>query len=244
MRKIFVSSRNIIGGKITISDKEKIHHIRDVLRLAINDEMIVCDDEGNQLLCAITAIAPQLILRLKKKMQPPVSESKVRLTVACALPKKSTIDDIIEKLTQVGVERVIPMTTERVVVAFDEEKKQVRLARWRTIALNASEQSQRNDLPVVEPITDLKTVLASSDDYDLKLLFTLPGTRTSLKKILQQIKSKNILVLIGPEGDFTDEEIEAAKKSGCIAVSLGNLVLRVETAAVAAASFIMLYENG
>jgi 16S rRNA (uracil1498-N3)-methyltransferase len=244
MRKIFVPSSAIIDGKITVSDREKAHHIRDVLRLSVDDEIAVCDDKGNQFLAAIAAVAPRLILKLKKKMPASVSENKIMLTVACALPKRSTIDDIIEKLTQVGVERVIPMTTERVVVSFDEEKKQVRLARWRTIALNASEQSQRSSLPAIEPVTDFKTLLASSGDYDLKLLFTLPGTRTSLKKVLQQIRSKNILILIGPEGDFTDEEIEAAKKAGCIAVSLGDLVLRVETAAVAAASFIMLYENG
>jgi len=87
-------------------------------------------------------------------------------------------------------------------------------------------------------------VLAESEDFDLKLIPTLLGERESLKNILTKPKCRNILVLIGPEGDFTPEEVALAKQAGCIPVSLGDLVLRVETAAIAAVSFIRFYAEG
>lgn len=83
--------------------------------------------------------------------------------------------------------------------------------------------------------------MSDSGSFDLKLIPTLTGERKPCKEILKESKAKNILVIIGPEGDFTSEELDSAKKAGCIPVSLGDLVLRVETAAVAVASFIHLY---
>ena len=89
----------------------------------------------------------------------------------------------------------------------------------------------------------MKEALRCLKDFDLKLIAALTQERAPLKEVLDKSKAKNILVFIGPEGDFTPEEVDLAKKSGCIPVSLGSLVLRVDTAAIAAASFIMLYEN-
>ena len=168
---------------------------------------------------------------------------KIKLTIACALPKGQRIDDVIDKLSQLGVDRIIPMLTERVVVKLDERKKILRQRRWEKIALNSAKQSQRNSVMVVDSVKMMTEVLSLAKGFDLKLIPSLIGKRQSLKEVLSEYKPKNILVLIGPEGDFSYSELELAKQSGCLSVSLGSLVLRVETAAVSVASFIRLYED-
>jgi 16S rRNA (uracil1498-N3)-methyltransferase len=204
--------------------------------------VIVFDEQGNEYNCLIRQLSNKTI-ELKIKARLSKRETKIQITVACAIPKKSRMDEIIDKLTQLGVDRIIPLESERVIIKLDKSKKILRKMRWEKIALSSSQQSQRNILPMIEPIKDIKEVLTQAGDFDLKLIPTLMGERKSLRKILAKAKPKNILVLIGPEGDFTAEEVDLAIKSGCIPVSLGDLVLRVETAAIAVTSFIKLYAD-
>ena len=154
------------------------------------------------------------------------------------------MDDIVDKLTQLGVECIIPLETERVIVRLDKQKKIERCERWKKIALSAAKQSQRSSLVVMKPISTLKDVFSAANEFDLKLIPTLEGSRKNLKEILNQEckKIKKIMVLIGPEGDFTLPEIDLAKKAGFLPVSLGTRVLRVDTAAIAVVSFIKLNE--
>ncbi|PIP18804.1 MAG: 16S rRNA methyltransferase [Candidatus Omnitrophica bacterium CG23_combo_of_CG06-09_8_20_14_all_41_10] len=181
-------------------------------------------------------------MRIKSRRIPGELNVKLRLTIACAIPKKSKFDDIVDKLTQLGVYRIIPLKTERVVVKLDKRKEELRSKRWNRIALSASQQSQRNNIPVVEPVQKFKDVLVRSKDFDLKLIPTLAGQRKSLPEvILSLLPMAKILVLIGPEGDFSDGEIKLALENGFIPVTLGDLVLRVDTAAIAVVSFIRLY---
>jgi len=243
MQRFYTLSQNISGDKITITDKGQVHHIYNVLRLKAKEEVMFFDDRSNEYKTEIVKSSPEsIILKVKEKKKLTITE-KARITVACAIPKNSKIDDIIDKLTQLGVDRIIPLKTKRVIVNLDDKKRQTRLLRWRKIAQNASLQSQRNNLPIIDPVRDLKEVLSCAQEFDLKLIPTLFGERKTLKEILQKFQYKNILVLIGPEGDFTPDEVAVAKQAGSIAVSLGDLVLRVETAAIATLSFIRLNEN-
>jgi len=242
MHRLYCLSQNISDNKIIIDNKEQVHHAKNVLRLAINEEVVIFDDKGNEYHSILEKSLPKtMVFKIKDKENFILKSSKVKITVACAIPKGSRMDGIIDKLTQLGVERIIPLETERVIVKLDKHKKILRQERWKKIALNASLQSQRNTLPVVEPIENIEEVLSKSIDYDLKLIPTLIGERETLKEVLVKNKAKNILILIGPEGDFTPEEIDLVKKAGFIPVSLGHLVLRVETAATAVTSFIRLY---
>lgn len=243
MHRFYCLSQNINGDQVSIEDKRQLHHARDVLRLKRNEEVIIFDAEGNEYVSLVREITnKRMLLEIKNKRL--LKVSKVKITVACAIPKKSKFDDIVDKLTQLGVERIIPMLTERVIVKWDKEKRMLEQKRWEKITLCASQQSQRSTLPIIEPIKDIREVLFESAGFDLKLIPTLIGKRKSLKEIFAQFKPQNILVFIGPEGDFTWQEVALAKKAGCIPVSLGDLVLRVETAAVAVASFMRLYEDG
>ena len=247
MNRFFIAQPDILGNLITLKDKKHIHHIKSVLHLELKEPLVVFDKDGNEYSCLISGLDENIVLEIKEKRIPDRSKAKVVFTIACAIPKKAKFDDIIDKLTQLGVARIIPLVTERVIVKLNSEKEGARLGRWRKIAQSAAEQSQRRDIPVIDPIQKLKDILTKSRDFDLKLIPTLGGERESLKEVFSQSLPLplplplNILVLIGPEGDFSDGEISLAKDAGFIPITLGDLTLRVDTAAVAIASFIRFY---
>jgi len=213
--------------------------------LKAGKDVVIFDQADNEYLARIESISNKsVVLNIKEELKRTFSD-KAFLTVACAIPKKSKFDDIIDKLTQLGVDRIIPMLTERVIVKLDSRKAALRKARWEKIALSACQQCKRKNIPVIDMPESIGSVLSSAG-FDLKLIPSLQGKRRPLKEVLGQVRlgsSSKILLLIGPEGDFTDDELKSAFDSGFIPVSLGSCVLRVETAAIAAAGFIRLYED-
>jgi 16S rRNA (uracil1498-N3)-methyltransferase len=240
MRKFFAKFETLPDNQITISDKDKLHHLRDVLRIKKGEAVGILDGKGNELVAEAREITPEKILFVIKERKKLVNEGSVKLTVACAIPKQTKMDDIVDKLTQLGVYRIIPMLTDRVIVKLDKSKKDVRCSRWQKIAKAATEQSQRGELPIVDAVRDIEEVLSYANAFDLKLIPTLAGDKKTLQEVIQGVSPRNVLVLIGPEGDFTDEEINLAVKSGCVPVSLGDTVLRVDTAAICVASYLRL----
>ena len=246
MYRFYSPIQNITQDKIILSDKKHVHHLRDVLRLKAGDRVIIFDNKGNECTVVVEELSSRtqrvtFLVKDRHKVTPHLK--RIKITVACAMPKKSKMDDIVDKLTQLGIDRIIPLETERVIIRLDKQKKILRQRRWKKIALSASQQSGRCNIPIVDPVKDIDEVLSDSKVYDLKIIPTLLEGQKSLKEIFIQANPKNVLVLIGPEGDFTQKEINLAKKQGCLPVSLGDLVLRVETAAVAVASFMRFYEN-
>jgi 16S rRNA (uracil1498-N3)-methyltransferase len=203
------------------------------------------DENGNEYDCVIDGVSDKKIdLTITARHLAPLKDESVRITVACAIAKNVLMDDIVNKLTQLGVSRIIPLETERTIVRMDKVKKFLRLERWKRIAKSASQQCKRNDIPVVDSVRRLDEVLSEAESFDLKIIPTLEGEHRSIKEVFLENRAKRILVLVGPEGDFTDAEVRIAMKFGCIPVSLGELVLRVDTAAISIASFIRFYENG
>ncbi|MFH1281224.1 MAG: RsmE family RNA methyltransferase, partial [Candidatus Omnitrophota bacterium] len=226
---------------IILNDPAQLHHLRDVLRARPGQRIAVFDCSGNEYLAQVLEFGTSgASLEIKEKRPP--NDLDIQITVACAIPKKVKMDDIIDKLTQLGVDCIIPLQTERVIVKLDKQKKLQRFQRWEKIALSAVKQSQRSKLAVIKPITDFKELISQAQDFDLKLIPTLEAERKTLKNIFNQTAQpfKKIMVLIGPEGDFTLAEIFLAKAAGFLPVTLGKQVLRVDTAALAVVSFIKL----
>jgi 16S rRNA (uracil1498-N3)-methyltransferase len=240
MHRLYSPSINISGDKIIVEDKAQVHHLKDVLRLEKGETVIIFDEKGREYLSKIEELSPGGISFKIQQICQGQSKPTAALAIACAIPKKSKIDDIIDKLTQLGVDKIIPLETERVIVKLDKHKKITRRKRWEKIALSAAQQSQRNSLPVISPVKSIEEVLSESGSYDLKIIAHLTGERKTLKEIFNKSNFKNILVLIGPEGDFTPEEVSLALRAGFIPITLGDSVLRVETAAIAVVSFIRL----
>jgi 16S rRNA (uracil1498-N3)-methyltransferase len=227
----------ISGDKAVLADLNQVHHIRDVLRLKTGDIIIVFDSAGHEYKAAIDSVGRKQV-ELNLTPLKPRPASSVNLTVACAIPKAGRMDDIIDHLAQLGVERIIPMLTDRVVVKLDTAAGEARLSRWQKIAQSAARQCQRSSVPVITPVTDVKEVIENSQDFDLKLIPHLTGERTLIKDVLAKSRAKNIIVLIGPEGDFTPEEVDLASHNGFVPVTLGYTVLRVATAAISVTAYI------
>lgn len=235
MYRFFAPFQKIPPATIIISDARQVHHARDVLRIKRGEEVVVCDNSGNVYYCLVEKTGDMITLKIKERIT--AQKEKTQVTIACAIPKQSKMDDIVDKLTQLGVERIIPLETERGLVKFNKDKKALRKKRWEKIALNAAKQSQRSSLVSIDPITPVREALKVLKEFDLKIILTLNGKREFLKEIVERVKPKSAVVFIGPEGDFTAAEVALAIEEGCIPVTLGDLVLRVETAAVSVASF-------
>jgi 16S rRNA (uracil1498-N3)-methyltransferase len=241
MNRFFCKFSDVQGDKIKISDLKELHHLKDVLRFKPGERATIFDEQGNEYSVKLRNLsageAEFSVLEKKNRTDLP----RTGIVIACAIPKKSKIDDIIDKLTQLGVDRIIPLITERVIVKLNEDKGLKRHKRWENIALTASKQSQRNSVPVIDPATGFPELIARSEKFDLKLIPNLAGQRKALKEIFGKSRPSNVLVLIGPEGDFTDQEIAAAIRAGFIPVTFGDQVFRVETACLYIAS-ILAYE--
>ncbi|MDD5562058.1 MAG: RsmE family RNA methyltransferase [Candidatus Omnitrophica bacterium] len=243
MNRFLVDKIGVKDKEVILNDPAQLHHLKDVLRIKPFEQVVLFDNSGSEYITVVSEIGLAAArLKIKEKLTP--KDSGVSLTVACAIPKKVKMDDIVDKLTQLGVECIIPLETERVIVRLNKQKKTERFRRWNKIALSASKQSQATRLTTVKPVSGLKDMLACVNEFDLRLMPTLEGKRKNIKEAISHGRNtKKIIVLIGPEGDFAPGEISLAEKAGFLPVSLGRRVLRVDTAAVAVASFIKLNET-
>ena len=241
MNRFFIEKINATDKFIILNDIAQLHHLKDVLRVRSGERIAVFDRSGNEYMAAVAEISSSRA-KLEINEKRPPNDLDIQITVACAIPKKVKMDDIIDKLTQLGVACIIPLQTERVIVKLDKQKKLQRFQRWEKIAISAVKQSQRSKFVVINPVTDFQELIANAQGFDLKLIPTLETERKTLKNIFNQTtrQFKKIILLIGPEGDFTPQEIILAKEAGFLPVSLGKQVLRVDTAAIAAVSFIKL----
>lgn len=215
-------------------DDGDYHHIKNVMRMKKGDLIKVVFNEviyTCKLTSVLDSVAFDVISKEKK------SGESISVAVAFALIKEQKLNYLLQKTTELGVSSLIPTVMKRSVVKIDKNKEDVKLERWQRICKEASEQSFRNKLP------NLKRILTLQDlaylDYDLKLLCSLNKNTKNIKKVLQKNnKCVKILLVVGPEGGFEPEEEEYLLKNGFISVSLGNSVLRAETAPVVALSMI------
>ena len=229
MNRIYCPSSCVKETVVTIVDRDQLRHMK-VLRLEPGEKLAIFDERGAEYDCVLTDFSKEKAVLAVERARPAVAANVPAITVAVAIPKKSKIDDIVEKLTQLGCDRVVPLITQRVIVRAIPRDMEGRHQRWEKIAFNASQQSQRNTVCAVDLPVKFEEFISRTQQFDLKLIPTLEGERRKLREVLVSCSPKNILVLIGPEGDFIPGEIAAAAAAGFIPVSFGKNVLRVETA--------------
>ena len=243
MVRLYCPKESIHGDRIVINERKQIHYLCEVLRLKLNDDIFVFNGQGNEYHCQIQRLSKRAVELLVKEEIKIKFQWKTNLAIACALPKqRSRFDDLVDKLSQLGVDKIIPMITERVIVNWDSNQKQRHHQRWCKIAEQACVQSGRNILPSIEPIKEINQIFTYAEYYDLRLIPTLIEKKQNLRFTFSTLLPKSVLVLIGPEGDFTRRELAQAKKAGFIPVCLGQLVMRVDTAAISIAAFVRLNE--
>ena len=215
-----------------------LHHIKNVMRNEIGDKIEIVYEE-RVFICEINSLNPLLLKVIEENTNN--SESKNNLTIAISLVNEQKMDLILQKLTELGVTKIIPMITSRSIVKLDSKKAEKKIARWQMICKEASEQSKRLIIPKVTNIITLKEL--SKETATLNLICSTSASSKSLTKYLNNNKI-DILFAIGPEGGFAPEEEKFLINCGFMPVSLGKRILRVETAAIYVASIInYIYEG-
>jgi len=223
---------------VVINDPHEIHHIKNVLRLKKGALVQIFNAQSQQADGIIEEIKePAVYFHVQNVKQ--FSEVQSPVILACAPPKKGKFEFIIEKCTELGVDAIIPLKTKRTEVVFSEDRMAGKLSRFEAVAANAAKQSKRTKVPHIYPMTPLAQVLKTLDPEGIHLFPSLHNHSVHISEVLLKAdKQKPITVFIGPEGDFTPDELELAIKHGCVPVSLGNTVLKVETAAIATVALV------
>ena len=242
MSIFYVKNEQIDGEKANITG-EDVKHIRDVLRYKIGDELDICDENGKKFITQILNFSKEKIELKVMKQCDETSEPNIKITLFQGMPKADKFEMIIQKCTELGVSEIVPAITERVIVKLDEKTISKKIERWNKIALEASKQSGRQKVPNVKNPVNIKNIVENISKYDILILpYECEKDRT-LKEIIKNIDKdyKNIAILIGPEGGFSEDEISMLNNEKVKCVTLGPRILRTETAGMATIAMV-LYE--
>jgi len=239
MPQFFIKSENITNDTVLINNFSDINHIKKVLRLGKGDRLVLSDDNYIVYETEITNI---LDTGVETKVLQSFKSNRIlksNITLAQSILKSAKQDIIIQKATELGVNTIIPLITKNTVVKFanDKEKNQ-KIQRWQKISYEASKQCQRPGIPQIDSILTLDE-LVKMKNFDIKFVCVEREPELSIKEFMQNSKQNtpaNILLIIGPEGGWDDKEFSLFKENDIARVSLGNLILRAETAAITAIS--------
>ena len=235
MYKFFVSEDQITDKKITING-EDINHIKNVLRLDLDEKIIICNkNTAKSYIAAIEQISKEEIVCNIISENLSTTELIVNVDLFQGLPKSDKMEYIIQKTTELGVKHIYPVTLERCVVKIDKKDESKKILRWQKIAESAAKQSKRDFIPIVKNILNIENICKIIPKYDIILLAYENEESNTIKRELQKINKKenvNIGVIIGPEGGFTEKEINTLISAGAKCVTLGKRILRTETAPI------------
>ncbi len=241
MYRFYFDDDNMYDNEILIKGSD-VNHIRNVLRMKCGDRVIANDTNGTDYYCIIKNVDTDSVLLEIEHQRPCEAELKTKLYLFQALPKSDKMEFIIQKAVELGVYEIIPVATERCVVKLDGGAKQERkLSRWQTIAEAAAKQSARGIIPKVNKLMKFNEALdyAKNLGYNLIPFEHAEGMDEARKCMDVAADAESVGIFIGPEGGFEDSEIEKAIDAGLQVISLGNRILRTETAGLAVLSILM-----
>ena len=234
-------SNNRDGDRFIIEGAD-FNHIKNVLRMKEGEEFLV-SFEGQSHLCRLSALYSDYLIAEITEENYRETELPIQIYLFQGLPKGDKMELIIQKCTELGVSKIIPVEMKRCVVKLDDKKKKSKRERWQSISESAAKQSKRNVIPEVCDVLSFDNALKMAKDLDIFLVpYENKDGMKATKEALSKIKEgMSVGVFIGAEGGFDDAEIQKAMEAGGISVSLGKRILRTETAAVTALSMCMLY---
>jgi 16S rRNA (uracil1498-N3)-methyltransferase len=233
MRYFFVESKSLKKRFCAIAGSE-VRHIKNVLRLKPGDRIRVFDGEGFEYDASIHRFFDDRVeIKIERKF-PGTRESPVQIGVAQALLKEKKMDRLLRHLCELGVTQWIPFISERSVPRPDQKRLSARAQRWNRIVQESCKQCRRSKLPEIIETLAFEAVLDHGSSYDLQIVFYENESATLKSLLPPTAAAPRILLILGPEGGFSDREIEDARAAGCVVAGLGSRILRAETAAIAA----------
>jgi len=239
MRRFFIEESKVTGPIISITGSDAAH-IKKVLRMEPGGRIGLFDGRGFEYEARIENLFSGSVEVSITKRFLSASESPVQITVAQALLKDKKMDILARQLTEIGITKLIPFTAVRSVPRPDKKKLSARRKRWEKIAIEALKQCGRGHVTEIGETVTFNDVIKVDDEYDLKIVFWENESKP-VSDVVQQVndgKCKKILSVLGPEGGFTEREIEDARACGFVTASLGPRILRAETAAIAACTIL------
>lgn len=224
-------------------DGREAHHALHVLRLKRGERVTVLDGAGRSFLCDVENTAKDsLALKIQETISTPTPPCPITLLVA--VPKGKIIEDIIQKSVELGVQRIVPLLTERVITQLNEAGSEAKREKWQQVAIEAIKQCGTAWLPQVETPRTIQAFLARGEQQELAFVGSLQTARRHPREWISEFQQqhgrlpRSAGVWIGPEGDFTLAELQAVETAGAKPITLGPRTLRVETAAIYCLSFL------
>lgn len=243
MYQFFVESHQIVGNEITILNQD-VNHIKNVLRMKVDDEIAVSNGiDSKEYRCRIKAIEEDSIVCELCFIKEDGVELPSKIYLFQGLPKSDKMELIIQKVVELGVFEIIPVATKRAVVKLDEKKAKNKMQRWQAIAEAAAKQSKRRIIPKVREVMTFAKALQHAQELDLVLMpYELAEGMETTKKMIESIQNgKSVGIFVGPEGGFTQEEVNKAIASRAFPITLGKRILRTETAGFTVLAWIMYH---
>jgi 16S rRNA (uracil1498-N3)-methyltransferase len=245
MSRFYTTPETVKNDLIELTPDES-HHVHKVMRMGVNDEIVIFD--GKREYCGVIEKATAKKVLIKVRSSKSFDKcSELNITLAIGVPKFKKMDLIVQKATELGVKRIIPVITRRSVVGFNEKNSKKKISRWKQIAVAACKQCGRIDIPVISEVVDLDNTLQITADYDFAVAGCLSKKTESLKELLKksQLRKKSrILVFVGPEGGFDSKEVKLFQENEIKTVSFGPRILRSETAVFYILSVLSYYLEG
>lgn len=268
MHRFYVSPENWDPRAPALRGSE-IHHARDVLRMKAGEKLVLFNGQGREITAEIASIAQDEI-ELRKVNEAQTPPLRCRIVLGQAIPKGKNMELIVQKAVEIGAAEIAPIMSDRTIVQLDSESVAQKQSKWQQIAIEAAKQCGQNWLPRVRRPRKLADFFSAVEagvsparshmsqptrlplqkelpGFDLRLIGSLQPDAQHLKSILADYSSdhgdrpRSVLMLVGPEGDFTPAELALARRHGCVPITLGPIILRVETAAIYCLS-ILSYE--
>ena len=234
MTRFFVSTEELGSDHIQLVGENAGH--AKVLRLKAGEQVLVCDGEGRECLCAVADSGWNLEVLERRESD---SEPAVQVSVYMAFPKSDKLEHVIQKATELGVYEIVAFPSARCVSKPDEKSMKKKLERWQRIAASAAEQSGRGRIPRVVVVPSFAEALKRGSDADLPMLFYENERATTLHMALNSGEWKTAALLTGPEGGLEEKEVSQAMDAGWKVCTLGKRILRCETAPLCALSAVM-----
>lgn len=245
MHRFYLPPEQCRSKRLLLTGSEA-HHALHVVRVQRGQQVLVLDGTGHQFVCAVTEPARRQVTLevLEQSSSPPLP---YQVTLLQALPKGKLIESIIQKAAELGAFAVVPLLAERTVIQLAADERKLRAAKWQAVAIEALKQCGSAWLTRVELPLSVQDFLQRGEKFELALVGSLPEPRHHPRDYFSNFqrehgrKPKSACVWIGPEGDFTPQELSEIQRAGALPISLGPLVLRTETAATYSLS-ILNYE--
>lgn len=241
MYQFFVDDAQIGKEFITITGSD-VNHIKNVLRMKPGEKIRVSNQKGQDYFCSIIELGDDFVQADILDSEAANTELSSKIYLFQALPKGDRMETVIQKAVELGVHEIIPVAMKYCVVKLDAKKAENKRKRWQAIAESAAKQSKRSLIPVVHEVMSFKEALSYAKECKVNLVpyENERGMEATKEAVLELKKDDTISVMIGPEGGFSEEEIELVKEENMKIISLGKRILRTDTAAVATLSMLML----